>query len=114
MDGFKMDEIVIIEDEDEVFRYCGDIVKQHVKCRFDGDRLGGVEERQGFLPGQGRYLLQGTDAVVPESDRVVFGILEGEPCGREFIILNLLAEESGLTESRRGGHQGEAVVQDTM
>jgi hypothetical protein len=49
VDGFRVDEVIVVQYYNKVLRCCGDIVNQNIKSRFDGDRLGGVEEGQGFL-----------------------------------------------------------------
>ena len=104
MDVFGVDKVVVVEDEVELARRCGNLVEEGPRQSFDARELGRAQRGQDDLP---EPLIEGSqrgDEVGQELDRVIVSSVQGEPGDRMSPgcpLLRPLADQRGLAEARR-------------
>jgi hypothetical protein len=104
MDVFGVDKVVVVEDEVELARRCGNLVEEDPRQGFDARGLGRAQRGQDDLP---EPLIEGSqrgDEVRQEPDRVIVSSVQGEPGDRMSPgcpLFRPLADQRGLAEARR-------------
>ena len=111
VDRFGVNEMIVVEDEQERVREGGDVVEQGNKDRFDLRWLGGLEGTQRPFPNLWRHCPERGDQVFEEARRVAIGFVEREPGDRTIATGDPFAEQGGFAKARRGGDEGDFVVQ---
>ena len=87
MHAFRVDEVVIVEDEIQPARKSGHLVDERSRQRLDPRRLGRAQRGQNAFPGLLFEDPQRGNEVRQEADRVVVALVQREP-GYGTILIN--------------------------
>ena len=110
VDGFGVDEVVVIEHQDEAVRDGGDLIEQGRQNRLDGGRLRGLERGRRPRPDVGRDGLQRRDEVRQKAGRVIIRFVQRQPDRRPAATGGPLTDQRRLAEAGGSGDKGQFVA----
>ena len=111
VDGRRLDDMIVVQDEDERLRGFGDVVDQAGEQRFKRGLLGGLQYRLGCLTKGWVDSLERGKQVSQEPCRIVVTVIEGEPGSRPVHLTKPVTQERCFAKACRRRGEGQPVTQ---
>src|SRR5438552_3031048 len=111
VDRFGINNVVVVKDEHEVVRDCGDFIQQSGQNRFDWWRLRGLEHTQHAFSNVRRNRLQSSDEVSEKAWWVVIPFVQRQPGDRSLATGEPFAEQRSFTKAGGCRDEGQFAVQ---
>jgi hypothetical protein len=102
--------MVVVEDEDQPFTACADLVQQVGQQRGDGRRCGRGQGGQGVAAGIRQNPLDGEENASPEAGGLIVVSVKRQPRSACLACLEPVAQQGRLAGAGRSGDQDQALA----
>jgi hypothetical protein len=106
VDRWRLDQVIVVQDQHERFGSLDQLVDQHRQHRLQR-RLGALKQGIDPLTDPGSHPIQGGGDIAPEPRRVAVAAVQRQPGHRLLAAPGPVAQQAGLAEAGRRAHQGE-------